>query len=180
MPSSTEFGRDAFGVVIQGFQRALGAFVARGVRRFGQGVDALEAGLQGDATAATFMQVRGAVVFPALLLFFSQRLWMVARAVAEQQLFQPAVVEGHLLGGQLRRRQRQQTLQGAAVVVANEAAVKVFVHIGRFARRGALEDRRPQMLQLRAQRRGMLGMQQGQRHVQAPSVCGIASVFRLP
>jgi hypothetical protein len=105
----------------------------------GQRVDALEVGRQRQRATGTFVQPRHAVLLPARLLFGRQRVVEVACAVAEQQFFQPPVVEGRLaLGGQLAGLQFAQALQRAAVLVADEAAVQVFVHIGlRLVRPGA-------------------------------------------
>ena len=77
------------------------------------------------------MQARDTVLLPAFLLGCIQRGGEVAGAVAKQQLVQPRVLESHPFGGQLHGLEFTQPLQRAPVFVADESAVKVFVHIAR-------------------------------------------------
>jgi hypothetical protein len=117
------------------------------------------------------VQPRGAVLpLPARAAPRSlQRVGEVARAVAEQQLVQPAVVEGRRAPRPaLGRRQLAQALQRAAVVVADEAAVEVFVDVARAgagraktAAHSAARGRRTRA------RRGGVAQRRGQVHAPA-------------
>ena len=99
----------------------------------------------------------------------AQGIGEVAGAVAQQQLGQAAVVEAGAGGGQLLRAELEQRLQPAPVGVADEAAIQVFVHVGRGLARRAGVDLRPQRAQV-GQRAQPLGVARGLRHVDAPAL----------
>ncbi len=100
--------------------------------------------------------------FPGLHFFFRQRLGEVARAVAQQQFVEALVLETHALAGQCRGFLHADRFQLAPVILADEPAIQIFIHIDRRAGCRLLQHLRPDGAQV--------GAGSGQRGVRAALV----------